>query len=94
MYELIKLFTIFDWISPIKDTGKDLAHLGPLEMIEWNYNELTRNGWNAKDVEQLLNANGVEVVSASFANIGSTYYINIPLEQAKQAASILAKNGL
>lgn len=97
MKALFELFSIFDWITPsigfLEDAINDPTLL---QSNSWTffvpYDVSLNNGWNAFDIEDVLDQHGIKYWGGQITN--GEFFLSVKLEQARWAESILIEHGV
>lgn len=97
MREVFEFLSIFDWITPTIGFVQDLVNdPTPLQSNSWTffvpYNESLGCGWNAANIERMLNQSGVKTWGGQLTN--GEYFFSVNLNQAQWAEYLLQRNGI
>jgi hypothetical protein len=97
MRGFFELLSIFDWITPAVNIAQTIANdPTPLQSNSWTffipYNSVLRAGWNAKDIEELLEQDGIHYWGSQVTN--GEFFVSVGLGQARRAETLLKRQGI
>lgn len=97
MKELLGIFSIFDWITPLKGFVEDAINdPTPLQSNSWtffiSFDQAVSAGWNPAGIESLLKKHGVKTWGGQTTN--GEYFFSVKLDQAHWAEYILLRYGI
>lgn len=95
MYKLFDALSVFDWITPtigfVETFWNDPT---PLQSNSWTffvpYDESLSSGWNAVDIEKLLNQHGIKTWGGQITN--GEFFVSVKLEQAQWAEYLILRH--
>jgi hypothetical protein len=95
MRGLFEFLSIFDWITPSVGFIEDFIN-DPSLINNWTffvpYDQSLKSGWNAVDIENLLNQYGVKTWGGQITN--GEFFFCVSLEQAQWAEYLLIRYGV
>lgn len=95
MRQLFDAISVFDWITPtwgfIETFWNDPT---PLQSNSWTffvpYDQSLANGWNAVDIEKLLNQHGIKTWGGQITN--GEFFFTVSLDKAQWAEYLLLRH--
>ncbi len=99
MRRIFEFLTIFDWITPSIGFIEDIIHDPTLlQSNSWTffvpYDQSLNAGWNARDIERLLEKHGIRHWGGQYTFPNGEYFFSVKLEQAQWAEYLLLRHGI
>lgn len=97
MRQIFEFLSIFDWITPTIGFVETFVNDPTLlQSNSWTffvpYDQSLKSGWNAVDIEHLLQQNGIKTWGGQITN--GEFFLSVKSEQAQWAEYLLLRHGI